>query len=603
MKLRGKILLPTVISLAAFALFLFKHWEPMLLEHQRALILDGNKHVLQSLETSISHSLLANNLETIRSTLTQQMALHQQSWYSLTLEDSDGRELFSKTALFPRPASATLLVQPIRSDGQLIATLKLSADCKSELGESHALINKLNYSLLLLFIFIMASIYLLQELVYRRPLVRLQRAVTALEKGNFEVDLSPHESSDEIGRLTASFKLMRTSLLHSQQALEASLRAAKESEARYKSVIKNIVDGIITIDSRGVILSCNAKINQTFGYQENELISKKINLLMPTSDSTAHDRYVSDYNATGSAKIIGIGREVLGLKKDGTIFPIDLGISEIEVNGEKQFIGIVRDITERKQNEQVLIKAREQAEVALKAKSEFLAMMSHELRTPLNGVIGMVGLMRDGDLSSDQREQLDIINDSGHSLLTIIDDILDLTKVENGHLSIKSEPFNLCSLINAIHVLLSPQAAEKGLTFTTDLALDCPWHLIGDAGRIRQVLLNLVGNAIKFTEQGSVAIEVKCRVMSQTKATLRFSIMDTGIGISEEEQQALFQVFSQIDSSSSRKFGGAGLGLAISKQLVTNMHGKIGVDSTPGKGSTFWVILTLPLAESDDNSA
>jgi len=390
---------------------------------------------------------------------------------------------------------------------------------------------------------------------------------------------------------------MHAALLHSKKEQEEALKTAQESETRYKSVIENIIDGIVLIDNKGTIISCNSKIQEIFDYQEAELIGHKINLLMPPDASASHDHYLKTFNQTGVAKIIGIGRELKGKRKDGSIFPIELGISEIHEHGKQQFAGVVRDITERKKIELTLIESREQAEAALKAKSEFLAMMSHELRTPLNGVIGMVQLMRDSKLDGDQLEQLNIINDSSHALLTIIDEILDLTKVESGHLNIKSEAFNIEELIDAIQTLLSPQAGEKGLEFSTTLGLNCPRRLVGDAGRIRQVLLNLIGNAIKFTEKGSVALEIKCRKVNEKEATLHFSVIDSGIGISSEDQAMLFQVFSQIDSSTTRRYGGTGLGLAISRQLVNQMGGQIGVQSSRDEGSTFWVTLTLPLAD------
>ncbi len=600
MTLRNKFILSIIASIALFSLFLFKHWEPLLVDIESAMIVDNEKRTLSSLEGSITQSLLAGDIDGVNKTLDHLMQAHDYNWLSLTLTDAEERVLYTSKKNRNNVSNHNIITieQPIHWEQESIGKLIVTLGLNPELSVMHEHIDKLNNSLLLLFIIIMGSIFLMQEKIFRKPLANLQQAITNIEKGNFASELPDLNRSDEIGELTRAFNHMQNSLMHSQLALESSLQTVTESKTRYKSVINNIIDGIIIINKQGEILSCNLKVLEIFGYQEEELINHKINMLMPASDSNAHDGYMSNYTTTGEATIIGIGRELKGMRKDGSTFPIDLGINQIKVKQESQFVGIIRDITERKKIEQTLITSREQAEAASKAKSEFLAMMSHELRTPLNGVIGMAQLMRDGKLDSEQLEHLDIINDSSHALLTIIDDILDLTKMESGYLKIKPEIFNLEELIEAIQTLLSPQVKDKGLSLSVELASNCPRLVIGDAGRIRQVLLNLLGNAIKFTERGSVTLSLKCDSLKEEGlTTLTIYITDTGIGISDEDQERLFQLFTQIDSSSTRKYSGTGLGLAISKQLVNQMGGEITLQSTPGEGSTFCVRLTLPLAD------
>ena len=514
----------------------------------------------------------------------------------------------------------------------------------------------------------------------------------------------------------------------------SSTRRYQFSKSRLESVLNNLIDGVIVINEQGIIRSSNPAVESMLGYTGQQLRGKNVSMLMPEPYASQHDGYLARYIGGGAPRIIGIGREVKARRQNGEVFPIELGVNEMYIAGERYFTGIIRDIserkeiedslqqerefsrltldtmdqeivvldengrviyvneawsryagrltqqpasswiglgykeaaqralglseletdkaakqmlamlrgqidhfseeipgrsdtgehwmilraaafrqagqtravavhqdiTERKQHAKRLQEAKDAAENATKAKSTFLAAMSHEIRTPMNGVIGTLDILQRSGLNENQQELADLIKDSAYSLLAIIDDILDFSKVEAGRMKLERTPISPRSLAENVVETLLPSANKKGI----ELLIDCDPLLpavYGDPVRLRQILNNLLSNAIKFTDssaekRGRVLISLRQQSTNNEQVSLLLQVTDNGIGISHEAQANLFKPFMQAEESITRKYGGTGLGLSICQRLVEIMGGKIYLQSEEGKGSTFSVELTLDIA-------
>ncbi len=378
-------------------------------------------------------------------------------------------------------------------------------------------------------------------------------------------------------------------------------RALTESEQRYRElsreneiIVDSMPDGLIVTDRDGVILRCNHGLLRMFGYAESEVLGQKVELLMPERFRAKRSPVMKSSKTSGFT----------ARHRNGSEFPVDLAFSMIGDGDKAQVVCSISDITEHKQAEQVLQQAKQAAEQANAAKSQFLAIMSHEIRTPLNAIIGMGYTLSRTSLDADQRQQLATMDAASRQLLGLVNDILDLAKIEAGEIVIESTRFRLAALVEDIDHLFGLQARAKGLEFVHAADWqDLPPVLEGDPQKIRQLLTNLLGNAVKFTRHGQIRLDIRTVQRSDSQATLRFEVTDTGIGIAPDILPRLFTPFVQADASTSRRFGGTGLGLSLVKQLAERMGGRVGAESQPGQGSRFWFELPLQISVADDDPA
>ncbi len=369
----------------------------------------------------------------------------------------------------------------------------------------------------------------------------------------------------------------------------------ESNEARYRRIISAAFDAFVGIASDCTITDWNRQAEHTFGWTASEAIGKSVQEILCTSaDSEANSLNFNRLASLGDTPL-QVRVEVTARHKTGMLFPAEMAISEFSSDGNRMFAAFVHDVTERKLASRSMEEARASAESANRAKSEFLANMSHEIRTPLNGVIGMTDLTLETELSRDQREYLETVKFSADSLLTVINDILDFSKIEAGKVDLELIRFDLRECIETTLKTLALRADEKGIELLCDISQDVAEVVLGDSTRLRQILVNIVGNAIKFTASGEVSLQVNNAAAAEGEDQVHFTVSDTGIGIAESKIDTIFDSFSQADTSTTRQYGGTGLGLTICKRLIKLMGGRIWIESTLGKGSTFHFVVPFPL--------
>ena len=427
-----------------------------------------------------------------------------------------------------------------------------------------------------------------------RPILALAATATRVRQGDLEAE-SGIRSEDEVGVLAGAFDEMTAQLRENVGTLERRVEERTAEIRRQKTYFESLVEvspvAVVTMDVTERVSAWNPAATALFGYAPEEAIGRSIDELILRSESRIEEGHDLMRQATehGEAHLLS-----QRLRKDGTPLDVEISMVPLVVDGEHLgFYAIYHDITE-------LQAARREADGANQAKSAFLAAMSHEIRTPMNAVIGMTGLLLETPLDPEQRDFAESISVSGEALLTIINDILDFSKIEAGRFELESIPFDLEKTVRTASELIRPNAAKKGLDLVLEAEGEPPPRLLGDPGRIRQIVLNLLSNALKFTESGRVTVTVGT-VPLDGAWEVRLSVEDTGIGISGEAMGRLFQSFSQADASTARRYGGTGLGLAISRRLAELMGGTLTAtsDGIPGRGSRFELRFVAPPAPAE----
>lgn len=360
-----------------------------------------------------------------------------------------------------------------------------------------------------------------------------------------------------------------------------------DAESYISAIMENVVDGILTFDVEGKILSVNSAAQKILNCNESDILGKGMDIFFPPSDVDAAESFRVAIDSMIQGRSTSHASESIAKRLDDSTFPMDLSISKMVGSSNTIFITIIKDITERIEFQKALIDAKEKAEAAAIAKTNFLSTMSHEIRTPMNAVIGLTNLLIQEGPRADQLDNLNILKFSGENLLVLINDILDFNKIEAGRVEFEEIDFSLKTVANTIKEALGVKAKEKGIGLRIYMDSSLPEVVVGDPTRLSQILNNLIGNAVKFTEKGKVTVDIALQSEDEESICIDFEVQDTGIGIPPDKIDNVFESFTQSNSTITRKYGGTGLGLSITRKLVELQGSSIKLESEVGVGSTF----------------
>jgi PAS domain S-box-containing protein len=625
MTLRMKVLFPLAIISILLAGYLYGYWMPRFLDTLRTDYKTATERQLDSVVEGLIPLLLSRNLDTIFENL-DGLRARNNDWVGIQLHDTQNRTLYPLNAVSTSSESwqgeeVHVLKRQIEYDGTRLGVLTVGVDFAPWLKKTQSRQNELAVVLLVIISAFFVSAGFLLERFVLLPVNALSNAATALSQNNFEVHLEKR-SDDEVGNLVGRFDEMRNAIRGYQTELRAS-------EHEFRTLAENSPDIIARYNTDCRYLYVNPEFERVTSLRAKMVLGKTHADVQTGLGATA------DVLSKNLAAVMSSGRHAkldLSWEKDeGTVYWFVRIMPEFNADGKvTSALTIWNDITERKRAENALRRyrdeleqtvqertaelqiARDTAEAANKAKSVFLANMSHELRTPMNAILGFSSLMRhEPDITESQREKLDIVNRSGEHLLALINDVLEVAKIEAGQMQLAVAPFDLGGMVRDVVDMMRLRAEERGLSLQFDQSSEFPRFIKGDEARLRQILVNLVGNAVKFTDQGGVTIRLRAEKddaqppaaqLDKTSAKrLLIEVEDTGPGIALGDQQRLFQPFVQLAESAMQK--GTGLGLTITRQYVQLMNGSIDVKSTLGKGAVFRIELPVELASGTDVTA
>ncbi|MDO8329753.1 MAG: response regulator [Fluviicoccus sp.] len=596
-------LLSAASLLAALGLFALSIYQQQRYINQQNAIAQASL-IVRNLGTVVAQDVLASDRKGIRSLMASTAIFPEvrelvvTDWNGEVLvalahtPDSDPLEVENRKALDPPKGKSkgqfyrtnandtTEVWQPIDNNGWVYIVYDYSAQSRDQL---RVLVKSLISGIILAMIASLLFFFVLRSPVHDlHQLIRFAKELDVY-RGSRQIHITSH--LDEIRDLNSALNQSAIRLYEqSQQVIQ--------SEARYRHVVNHVHEVIFQTDNQTAFTFLNPAWHEVTGLHAEATLGKLMTDFIHPDDQ--EDLYRSLQRLfLNEAEQVRCDTRLLTSDHDFRWVHLWISLLYDENHSISGTTGTINDITIRKQTEGALISAKEAAEAATRAKSEFLATMSHEIRTPMNGVLGMAQLLLETPLNNEQKEYAGTLYHSGQALLTIINDILDFSKIEAGKLGIEKIPFNMQRLVEEVCDLLQGQIQSKGLEMVLCYHINCPRLLIGDPNRIRQILLNLLGNAIKFTHTGYIALRISAPVITPASVNISLEVIDTGIGIPQEKQGKLFQLFSQADASTTRRFGGTGLGLAICKGLAELMGGYIELRSSQQQGSSFRVELPL----------
>ena len=391
----------------------------------------------------------------------------------------------------------------------------------------------------------------------------------------------------------------RDALQFALEQINQQADIAEQAKQQFETLFTLAPEPLLVVNQAGFIVQANLRAHELFKYPSNGLLGLNVEVLVPDNMRPHHDKHRDEYNAAPRKRIMGKGLALSGKQKDGSLVTLDINLAPIIIRNQMHTIATLHDVSLERQTQQLLSDAAARAEAMSRAKSEFVASMSHEIRTPMNAVLASSQLLQSTDLTEGQNRYVRMINSAGNALLGILNDILDFSKIEAGKFELHDGAFELTQLCETLASIMAANAAQKDLELVISLDHTLPSVVKGDVARLQQVLINLLGNAIKFTEKGEIWLQIQAVQHNADNVRIRFSVRDTGIGMSSQDQAKLFMPFSQVDSSNTRKYGGTGLGLTISQRLVNLMGSEINVKSSAGNGSEFYFEVDFPVVEEN----